>query len=207
MSVPILKDAQRRIVGGMPSISILCDGDAEMVSQLIRNQIIDGEWLVEYIVDGTSVEYDILNMSSLANINEIVWKINRFAKEREENGWTEDDWIGLSPLQSWFSTFEREETQKRLEPPYRLLVFSYENVDEQGNSTVPNPMLSWTTAEQFCRRLVNMPNLNGINVVSRYILRDELEARPTMPFVSDYVREVFNIAPYRYWKGKQDDRE
>lgn len=193
---------KERLIDGVPVITILNEEEMHVVIDLLDNQIVNGDWLVEYGCE-KGVSYTVICMEDTFSIENNIKAIGQFVKnayESQDTGW----WIGIIPLKDWEHTIKDREMLKQLDPPEKLLVFTYEYMDEDGNTTVPNPMLCWTTPIEFCKRLVNMGRLSGINIISKYILRKDLEARPTMPFVSDFVREAFNIAPYRYWKGKQN---
>jgi hypothetical protein len=202
MSIPIPKDVARRLVSGMPSIIIVDEEDLEPVIKMIKLCVLEGDWLIEFGDEGKSVDYVTLHMNNSVWRDACIDAMRQFvARVTDTDDWSEW-WIAIMPLRDWKSTTGAEKKLEQAAPPDKLEVFTYEYCDE-----VINPMFNWTTPLALCKRLVDMGSLNNVNIVSRYILRKDLEARPTMPFVSDYVREAFNIAPYRYWKGKQNGQD
>lgn len=86
-------------------------------------------------------------------------------------------------------------------------VYTYEVLDEEtGNWEYSN--LNWTTGDALAKVLSDIGDMKGKRVISRYISADELVANPTMPFVSDYVRESIGLSKgYWHYKKHQGNTE
>lgn len=198
MSVPIPDKAKRRLVSGMPAITVMSYEDCLLLCELISQHVLDGEWLIEYGRDGESEDYEILDMNSVGGRESVKFNILVFAKE---TAW-DNDWLGVIPLQGWDETFDREEKEKRLEPPDKLTVYTYDEYNQDSIGwCISN--FNFTTGDALAKRLSMYGSLDGKRVVSKVVTREAMLENPMMPFMSDYVREAFNIAPYHYWKDRK----
>lgn len=197
MSIPIPKEANRRIVEGMPNFAIVCETDADIVVAMLKAQLLEGDWLVEFSSDGTSTDYFVMN--GVYGTEEAIRKIEVFMKEVSNFDDYNEWWIGFIPLLDWAHTPDEHEG----EFPEKLTVYTYEVWDEELQRwCVSN--FNWTTGEALAKRLTAV-SLEGRNIISKVMLRKDLVERPMQPFVSDHVRKAFGIAPYRYWKKQKGD--